>query len=73
MSCRKVLVIVERYSVGMANDIWGIFGLQGRSDNVCMCVLPEIQKKKEFIFTELTWLVWQSLVSPIKWQKPTIN
>jgi len=46
MSCRKVLVIVERYSVGMANDIWGIFGLQGRSDNVCMCVLPEIQKKK---------------------------
>jgi len=57
----------------MANDTWGIFGLQGRSDNVCMCVLPEIQKKKEFIFTELTWLVWQSLVSPIKWQKPTIN
>lgn len=30
----------------MANDTWAIFGLQGRSDNVCMCVFPEIQKKK---------------------------
>lgn len=48
-----LLVIVERYmySVGMANDTWGIFGLQGRSDNVCTCVLPEIQEK-EFTFFE---------------------
>lgn len=39
------------YSVGMANDTWGIFGLQGRSDNVSTCVLPEIQEK-EFTFFE---------------------
>ena len=39
------------YSVGMANDTWGIFGLQGHSENVCTCVLPEIQEK-EFTFFE---------------------
>ena len=45
------------YSVGMANDTWGIFGLQGRSDNVCTCVLPEIQEK-EFTFYGLWFMVY---------------